>query len=256
MDMSSSKAPQQDCRYRLYEAQDAGDIDAAQRFRAQRFGMATVRDADAFDPDCTHILIRDAYRDELVGCFRMRGFDAAKITNSYAAGWYDLTELRRFPGRCLEIGRFCVDPSSRDPDVLRLAWGAIAATVDRDSVALLFGCSSFAGIDPELYTDAFAYLNTHAVAPAKWLPQRKAPEVFDFSAVLRTSFDKKRAFRQMPPLLRTYLGMGGWVSDHAAIDREMNTLHVFTAVETAAIPPARQRQLRALQAGLGPIGGL
>jgi hypothetical protein len=50
----------------------------------------------------------------------------------------------------------------------------------------------------------------------------------------------------MPPLLRSYLVMGGWVSDHAVVDRDMNTLHVFTGVEVAAIPAARQRSLRAI----------
>ena len=48
----------------------------------------------------------------------------------------------------------------------------------------------------------------------------------------------------MPPLLRTYLLMGGWVSDHAVVDRDLNTLHVFTALEIRAIPPARARLLR------------
>jgi L-ornithine Nalpha-acyltransferase len=50
----------------------------------------------------------------------------------------------------------------------------------------------------------------------------------------------------VPPLLRTYLLMGGWVSDHAVYDRQMRTMHVFTAVEIAAIPPARVRLLRAV----------
>ena len=49
----------------------------------------------------------------------------------------------------------------------------------------------------------------------------------------------------MPALLRTYLGMGGWVSDHAVIDRTLNTLHVFTGVEISAIPKSRARLLRA-----------
>jgi L-ornithine Nalpha-acyltransferase len=48
----------------------------------------------------------------------------------------------------------------------------------------------------------------------------------------------------MPPLLRTYLAMGGWVSDHAVVDRDLNTLHVFTGLEIRAIPPARARLLR------------
>jgi len=50
----------------------------------------------------------------------------------------------------------------------------------------------------------------------------------------------------MPPLLRSYLILGGWVSDHAVIDRDLATLHVFTALEIAAIPPGRARLLRAL----------
>jgi putative hemolysin len=50
----------------------------------------------------------------------------------------------------------------------------------------------------------------------------------------------------MPPLLRTYLLMGGCVSDHAVIDGDLNTLHVFTGLEIAAIPPARARALRAV----------
>jgi putative hemolysin len=50
----------------------------------------------------------------------------------------------------------------------------------------------------------------------------------------------------MPPLLRSYLAMGGWVSDHAVVDRDLGTLHVFTGLEIGAIPAARARQLRAV----------
>ncbi|MBA4351813.1 MAG: ornithine-acyl-ACP acyltransferase, partial [Rhodobacter sp.] len=35
-----------------------------------------------------------------------------------------------------------------------------------------------------------------------------------------------------------------WVSDHAVLDPDLDTLHVFTAVEIAAIPPVRARLLR------------
>ena len=58
--------------------------------------------------------------------------------------------------------------------------------------------------------------------------------------------DVKLAMLRMPPLLRTYLIMGGWVSDHAVVDDQMNTLHVFTGLEISAIPPARKRLLRAV----------
>jgi len=38
--------------------------------------------------------------------------------------------------------------------------------------------------------------------------------------------------------------MGGWVSDHAVVDHEMHTLHVFTGLEIAAIPIVRAKALR------------
>ncbi|MGY6696499.1 MAG: hypothetical protein ACXIUW_10820 [Roseinatronobacter sp.] len=50
----------------------------------------------------------------------------------------------------------------------------------------------------------------------------------------------------MPELLRMYLAMGGWVTDHAVCDNDLDTLHVFTAVDVRAIPPARMRVLKML----------
>jgi len=75
----------------------------------------------------------------------------------------------------------------------------------------------------------------------------KAPDVFRFARLLRRRTPDARAAQAgMPPLLRTYLLMGGWVSDHAVVDRQLGTLHVFTGLEIAAIPPARRRLLAAL----------
>lgn len=110
--------------------------------------------------------------------------------------------------------------------------------VDREAVEMLFGCSSFHGTEAENYLDAFAMLKDAHLAPRRWLPRVKAPNVFRFAQKLRRKKpDAKRAMLGMPPLLRTYLMMGGWVSDHAVVDRDMNTLHVFTGLEISAIPP-------------------
>ncbi len=49
---------------------------------------------------------------------------------------------------------------------------------------------------------------------------------------------------KMPPLLRSYQLMGGWVSDHAVVDTDLDTLHVFTGLEVRAIPESRARALR------------
>ncbi len=231
-------------------AQSDADVIAAQRLRHMCFVVGAGRDPlpegldrDRFDTDCLHVLVEDA-GGRLLACFRLLHLaEAAQIGRSYAAQYYDLTALQAFPGPVVEMGRFCVHPDLRDPDVLRVAWGAVTRFVDSAGTGLLFGCSSFAGTQSEIYADSFAQLRARHLAPARWNPATKARDVVHFS---KQSHDPKRALQQMPPLLRTYLGMGGWVSDHAVVDRAMNTLHVFTGVEIAAIPAARARALRAV----------
>ena len=64
-----------------------------------------------------------------------------------------------------------------------------------------------------------------------------------FAKKFRSEVNLKTAMMKMPPLLRAYLLMGGWVSDHAVIDNKLNTLHVFTGLEVSKIPPAKKRFL-------------
>jgi putative hemolysin len=133
------------------------------------------------------------------------------------------------------MGRLCVAPGApHGADALRVAWGAVAALVDAAGVRLLFGCASFPGTDPEPHRAAFAHLARHHAAPAAWAPGRRARETVDLAGPVP---DRVAALRAMPPLLRAYLALGGWTGDHAVIDRDLGTLHVLVAVETARVPP-------------------
>jgi putative hemolysin len=235
-------------RYRARLAADAHDLRAAQGLRALAFrGAGDALDIDRFDAICDHLLVEEIRSGALVCCCRFLPLErGAEIGRSYSAQYYELSALESFEGRMVELGRFCLHPDWHDPDILRVAWAAMTDYVDETGVELLFGCTSFAGTDARAYYDAFAMLKARHLAPLRWLPRVKAPDVFRFAARLTRKPDAKKAMSRMPPLLRTYLMMGGWVSDHAVVDRAMNTLHVFTGVEIAAIPPARKRMLRAL----------
>jgi putative hemolysin len=236
-------------RFRAAVVRDAAGMAEARALRLCAFGPGAA-DTDALDAACTHVLLHDTRTGAVAGCFRMLLLNhGGDLRASYSAGFYDLARLAVWPGPMIEIGRFCLHPDCHDPDALRVAWGAITACVDAHGVTMLLGCSSFAGTDPAPYGDAFAWLKARHLAPARWRPGVAAPEVWRYGARLHRRPDPARARAELPPLLRTYLGMGGWVSDHAVIDRRMNTLHVFTGVEIAAIPPARQRLLRAIAAG-------
>ncbi|MEM9436889.1 MAG: GNAT family N-acyltransferase [Pseudomonadota bacterium] len=234
-------------KYRARFAECDADVRAAQALRHLAFRGEEGVDEDAFDPLCEHVLVEELKSGDLVCCFRLLPIaQGSDIGQSYSAQYYELSALEAYEAPMVELGRFCVAPGRADADILRVAWGAMTAYVDERSVGMIFGCSSFQGTEAEAYHDAFAMLRDRHLAPKRWLPKVKAPQVFRFAERLRMRPDRKRAMGRMPPLLKTYLAMGGWVSDHAVVDPEMDTLHVFTGVEIASIPTARKRLLRAV----------
>lgn len=235
-------------RYRARFATTAEDLAAAQRLRHACFHGTDGVDADDFDALCHHVLVEESRGGRLVCTFRLLPLSGgAEIQRSYAAQFYELEALGSFRGPMVEMGRFCIHGEARDADVLRVAWGAMTRFVDEHGVEMLFGCSSFRGTEGEAYLDTFDMLAARHLAPPRWLPRVKAPNVFRFAERLRrTDPDRKTAMLRMPPLLKTYLAMGGWVSDHAVVDADMNTLHVFTGLEIRAVPPGRARALRAI----------
>lgn len=242
-------------QYQARLAETPEDIRAAQRLRWLCFiarneagdGDDQV-DSDALDAECRHMLVEDMTTGQLLCCFRFLPLSGgSEIARSYSAQFYNLDALADFDGPMVEMGRFCIHPEARDPNILRIAWAAMTRFVDEAGIEMLFGCSSFTGTEPEEHAEAFAMLKERHLAPRRWLPRVKAPKVFRFARALRLRKpDPKRAMAAMPPLLRSYLAMGGWVSDHAVVDSSLRTMHVFTGVEIRAIPPARKRLLRAV----------
>ena len=247
-------------RYDVRLAECPEDVRAAQRLRYRVFrqdraaqgeapaetGDVDPIDCDAYDSQCDHMLIEERRTGRLVCCFRLLPLEnGQEFERLYSAQYYELSSLNAFPGKIVEMGRFCIDPDHRNGDVLRMAWAAMTRYVDERGFELLCGCSSFEGNDAEIYADAFALLKEKHLAPTRWLPRPKAPNVFRFAKLLKLKRpDMVKAMRGMPPLLRGYLSLGGWVSDHAVIDRDLNTLHVFTGLEVKRVPKRKVQLLR------------
>jgi putative hemolysin len=231
-------------RYQVTLDREPETLASALQMRAVHFGAG---DGDEFDAICTHVLILDTQTGELVCTFRFLHMESGvEIARTYAAQHYDLANLADFEQPIMEIGRFCVNAETTDPNVLRIAWAAITRYVDENDIGFLCGCSSFSGNDWTPYEHAFALLKHRHLAPQQWRPMAKSNDVIAFGRDDNMPKpDIRLANQQLPSLLRTYLTMGGWVSDHAVIDPSLNTIHVFTGVEINEIPAARKRLLRA-----------
>ena len=226
-------------------AEGPADMARVMALRRAAFPRASGEEEDAQDALSAHLMVEGG--GQLLGYFRVMLFGwGAGLGQGYAARFYDVGPLSGYARPIAEMGRFCVAPGGVPPDVLRLAWGAMTRIVDEGQAGLILGCTSFRGAGWEAHRAALALLAAEFVGPPEHLPGRKAAEVVDYPRLVGPVVDRRASLSGLPPLLRTYLGIGGWVSDHAVVDRELDTLHVLTCVEVDRVPPARAASLRAV----------
>ncbi|SHI32285.1 Putative hemolysin [Roseomonas rosea] len=229
-------------------AESAAEVDAAQALRWRVFyeemgahpdaaTAAARRDADAYDPVADHLLVLDHDRGEgakaVVGTYRLIRRPAAdRVGGFYSASEYDLTPLLRLDGGLLELGRSCVDEGYRTRGTLQLLWQGIAAYVFQHRIAVMFGCASLPGTDPELLAEPLTYLYTSHLAPPELRP-RALPDLYvPMNRMDPAAMDAKRVLADLPPLVKGYLRLGGYVGDGAVVDRQFNTTDVCVVVKT------------------------
>jgi L-ornithine Nalpha-acyltransferase len=194
------------------------------------------RDADAFDTLCDHLLVIDYANDshgEVVGTYRLiRRCAAAAHGSFYSAAEYDVGPIVDYPGEILELGRSCVDSRYRNRPTMQLLWCGIAAYVFRHDIELMFGCASLPGTDPATLAVPLSYLYHHRLAPPGVRPRALPHRYVDMRRVEASEIDPVRAIGLLPPLIKGYLRLGGFVGDGAVIDKQFNTTDVCIVVKT------------------------
>lgn len=200
--------------------------------------MAVVRrEFDSFDEFCDHLLVFDESvgrgADAVVGSYRlMRRSAAARRGRFYSSDEYDISVLLAHPGEIMELGRSCVDRDHRSGAVMQLLWRGIAEYVFRYDVDLMFGCASLPGIEPEPLDEPLSYLFHYHLAPPGLRPRAVSDRYLAMDRLAPERFDPQAAMRQLPPLIRGYLRLGGYVGDGAVIDRDFGTTDVCVIVKT------------------------
>jgi putative hemolysin len=229
-------------------AETMADIDAAQALRYRVFydemgaspsaEMARIeRDFDSFDGVCDHLLVVDHARGSgaaaVVGTYRLiRRPAAARHGSFYSAAEYDIAEILAYPGEILELGRSCVDASARNRPTMQLLWRGIAAYVFQYDIALMFGCASLPGTDVDALATSLSYLYHHHLAPPGLRPSALPERRVEMRRLSADVLDPARALSDLPPLIKGYLRLGGFVGDGAVIDHQFNTTDVCVVVKT------------------------
>lgn len=238
----------QKLRYRVFFEEMSAVASAAAR-RARR-------DADAFDAICDHLLVIDhgAPRKTaaskllkfskpgpaIVGTYRLlRQAVADAHGGFYTQGEYDIAPLITAHPQLnfLELGRSCVLEPYRDKRTVELLWHGIWAYVLQHGIDVMLGCASLAGTDPDRLAMPLSFLHQVASPPAEWqvraLEARREP----MDRLPPEAIDHKAALKALPPLIKGYLRLGGFVGDGAVVDHDFGTTDVLIVLPVANINP-------------------
>ena len=232
-------------------AETAAEIDAAQALRYRVFydemkarptpEMARLRrDFDDFDPVCDHLLVLDRRRGEgaegIVGTYRLiRRPAAAKIGRFYSAAEYDIAPLIDYPGEILELGRSCIEKDARNTATMQMLWRGIALYAFHYNIQIMFGCASFPGTDPSQHAQPFSYLYHRHLAPPEIRVRALDSRYVKMDTLAPGSYDERKAMARVPPLIKGYLRLGGFVGNGAVIDAQFNTTDVCIIVKTELV---------------------
>ena len=229
-------------------ATTAGELDAVQALRYRIFydemgatpdavAAASRRDRDEFDAVADHLMVVDHAvgpgPEGVVATYRMiRQPAAALLGGFYSADEYDISAVTGFPGHVLELGRSCVDVAYRGRSAMQLLWRGLAAYVFLNRIDLMFGCASLPGTDPDAVAAELSYLYYNHLAPLALRPRALAERYVDMRRVDPEALDGRRATASLPPLIKGYLRLGGFVGDGAVIDQQFNTIDIAIVVKT------------------------
>ncbi|OUJ15592.1 GNAT family N-acetyltransferase [Acetobacter sp. DsW_063] len=225
----AEKDAAQALRYRVFFEEMGAHPDA----QAQRL----KRDVDEFDDYADHLLVIDhaisSGPEGVVGTYRlMQGDAASRLGRFYSQSEFDISPLTEFPGRLLEVGRSCVDARYRGRAAMQLLWRGIAYYIFLHQIDVLFGCASLPSPNPDDLSEELTYLYQNHLAPpalrVRALPERRVE-------MLRRdplTIDTRSALAKLPPLIKGYLRLGGYVGDGAVVDPQFNTTDVAVLVKS------------------------
>lgn len=240
--------------YQVSLARSEDEIRAAQRLRYEVFVAGLGGDGDgvdhdhrletdAFDAHADHLVLRDARAtdpetDGIIGVYRLMMQDHAdRAGDFYSATEFDLTPLRTSGLRLLELGRTCLHRDHRGGAALMALWRGLAEYISAHRIDLLFGTASFHGTDVARLQHPLSDLHHRFLAPPEL---RVTSRMADPVALLPPDrIDRKRAMRDTPALIKSYLKIGGMIGQGVYVDHAFNTTDICVLVKASELDPAQ-----------------
>lgn len=189
----------------------------------------------------------------IVGTYRMIDRAAAEeMGGFYTETEFDITKIKKRRGNIVEMSRACVDKEYRDEGlVMSMLWLGLGEYVQRNRIHLLFGVGSFfGGTNPADVAQAMSYLYYNHLAPPSLrvdvdfekLDPSVNPKMTRMNILPKAYVDKEKAYKEMPPLIKGYLRLGGMCGKGICIIPKETDRDVFMMVLTKNINKAYQKR--------------
>ena len=192
-------------------------------------------DIDLFDDFCEHLLVRDQTSGQVVGTYRvLTPAQAQRIGSTYSDLEFDLTRLRTYRERMVELGRSCVHKDHRTGGVIMALWGALAEFMVRNKLDVMIGCASIPMLHHGVITGEVAASIWHQVKQTHLadIDHRVIPR-------LPLPVEKWATHSQYEPpaLIKGYLRLGAKVLGAPAWDPDFNTADLPMMMKLQDMPP-------------------
>jgi L-ornithine Nalpha-acyltransferase len=216
-------------RYRVF----VQELGAEKSSASDQSGM----ECDVYDAYSDHLILQDKslpFDDNVVGVYRLlRGDIALKGSGFYSENEFKLANISDCGRKSVELGRSCVDGRYRNGVAMHLLWNGLADYVAMHDIEILFGVASFHGTDPAAISHALSYLHYNYRAPDDLQATAYGANAIAMDILAEKDTDRVAALAQIPPLIKSYLRLGGTVGSGAYVDHGFNTIDVCLVMDTA-----------------------
>ncbi len=225
---SEEKRAAQRLRYRVF----VQELGASTSDMSDQLGV----EYDAYDTYSDHLILQDKtlpVHDNVVGVYRLlRGDIAMDGPGFYSAGEFQLDKITDCGRKSVELGRSCVDARYRNGVAMHLLWNGLAEYVTRYKIEILFGVASFHGTDPAVIAHALSFLHHNYLASDELCATAYGENAIAMDIISPKETDRTTALMQIPPLIKSYLRLGGTVGAGAFVDYGFNTIDVCLVMDT------------------------
>jgi putative hemolysin len=196
-------------------------------------------DIDLFDEFCEHLIIRDDVSEQVIGTYRvLTPAQAKRIGSTYSDLEFDLTRLRPYRERMVELGRSCVHSDHRHGGVIMALWGALAEFMVRNNLDVMIGCASIPMLHQGVVSGEVAASIWHQVKQTHLadIENRVTPRL-----ALPVEQWPVNTVYEPPALIKGYLRLGAKVLGAPAWDPDFNTADLPMLMKINDMP-ARYRK--------------